>query len=417
MSTCGNCGSSSESSTERKFFIAEVEEAVADTCKESSPCEFNTPFYDETIANSSFNIAEVGGIFTISVCDNNRWAVGQWVFIPNAGKFEITGKDSCSTLYLRNGCGSGETATAIPGNASPGKNFSGTQKVWPTTDPGCGDSPTDDYCTQVLTSIRDCDTLLCKYLDNIDDEGEYVLPAVSYEGDEFFSCFYKAPSIKVKPSTLCFPLIPSTSLSSVGDDPVQDVVWHPAEGCLNKRALPQKAAIDIYCEGEKKYLQVPDDWEDSIYKLGVDDDGCVAFIKESDGLCNAGTTRHVKTYQQIHETLNKSFSSANYQTVNFSSFIGTLPDCAPDVIGVEVLLHYSVSATTSSSAGGELEVTQDGIDMRLSRGSGGTNSHFDGTSVILKVSKDSPTLQFRSDRITGSGGNWDLRIYGLALHY
>lgn len=423
---CNNSSGCTETET-NEYFIAKVEKAKANTCSAEAECPFNTPFYDKTLTNTSFVIGSVGGFFTISVCDNNRWAVGQWVYIPDAGRFQITDKEGCSILYLRNGCGTGETATAIVGNATPGKMFQGEHKIWLSQDPGCNDEPTGDYCTDLLNSIADCSTPICKVFDPVADDEDYRLIAATHLGEDstLKSCLVKAFGIIVKKFTLCFTALPQNSLTKVGDDPVQDVQAVPDNDgnfCLAKRALPANPSIDIYCGGVKQYLKVPTDWKTKKYVLGVDPDGtsgCPAFIEPDFG-CDIAQTRHPINTNRILNISSKTINSANRdQVVNFASILPTLPDCADDEIAVEINARLTVTSTVSNQYPTlSCKVTQDSVDVVVAIAHSHPSFNSDTNSIILKLDKNDPEITFVCSREGSStGGTFSLLIDVLAFHY
>lgn len=418
---CGGQTSSECTTSERSFFIAEVEKSRANTCSETADCEFNVPFYDKTLVNSSFVVGAVGGTTPLSVCDNSRWTEGQWIYIPNAGRFQVTAKEGCSLIYVKNGCGSGEDAVALPGNAEPGKIFTGVQKLWLTSDPGCDDGPTNDYCTELLNAISDCEAPICKIFDPVDEEQDFRLVAASHigEGSSLKSCLYKAWQIFVKTTTLCFPSLPQNTVEKVGDTPVQDVQWLPDDGCLVKRALPSGGAIDIYCGGVKKYLQVPNDFESKEYSLGIDDDGCPTFKEIEVEGCDIGQTRHPITINRILSLTSKTINTANRdQLVNFASIMPTIPDCAGDV-AVEVNVRLRVTATLSNNFPTlSCKVIQDGVDVIVVSQHSQPSFHYDTNSLILKLDKSDPKLTFVCEREGAtSGGTFSLLIDVLAFHY
>ena len=293
---------------------------------------------------------------------------------------------------------------------------------WPTSDPGCGGDPNSEFCNNVLDAIADCDQDLCKYLEPVEEEDNYYrLAALTHTGDEegLIACFRKAFDIIVKNITLCFPRMAGNSSSSNDDGSFQDVQWTPQTGCLVRRNLPQRQAVDIYCGGKKEYLLVPTDFASKKYHLTANQTtGCPQFEEYVIPGCDIAQTRHPKNAPvNLLDLVNKSFSTANNPTVDLTSFIGTIPSCA-DKVHVELFIRYSVSATSSNSAGGQLTATGMGYtDFIVSTGSGGSNSHFDSTLIILEIDKSNPEIIFKSSRITGSGGNWDLSITGMAIHY
>jgi hypothetical protein len=417
---CNQTGSGCGDPKDRKFFIAEVEESNAATCAEQAQCPFNNPFYDTTLPNNGFVIASVGSAFIVKVCDNSRWAEGQWVYIPNAGRFQIIAKDGCNSLYLRNGCGTGSNAEAIPGNSNPGKSFNGVQHLWLTADPGCGGDANSEFCNNVLDAIAECDQDLCKYLEPVGSEDNYYrLLAGTHQDDEegTISCFRKAFDILVTPITLCFPRMASNTVTSNGDGSVQDVQIMPLKGCLVKRALPANPSIDIYCEGKKQYLRVPSDWEDKNYILGVDEDGCPGFVEQIE-FCDIAQTRHNKTKTSLKSVSGLSFAGANLtQDVNLATWLGTIPACSGPTISVELFIRFSADNTTSSSVSARLDVVQNSSDFTLNTQSSDALANTGAFSVILDVPKATPILNFKVARYAGSGGTFSLDITGFAVYY
>lgn len=427
MSNCSKCGSGSHSSTncqkaERKFFIAEVEETNASTCEHEGQCEFNEPFFDTTKKNTSFTIPSVGSSAIIQVCDNSRWSEGQWIYIPNAGRFNIIAKDGCSNIYIRNGCGAGSNAEAIPGNSEPGKTLYGPFNFWPTADPGCGGDPNSEFCNNVLDAIADCDQDLCKYLEPVEEEDNYYrLAALTHTGDEegLIACFRKAFDIIVKNITLCFPRMAGNSSSSNDDGSFQDVQWTPQTGCLVRRNLPQRQAVDIYCGGKKEYLLVPTDFASKKYHLTANQTtGCPQFEEYVIPGCDIAQTRHPKTLVTLKEVNATSLVAGNVnQTVDFTSFIGDLPTCAGDP-HVEIYFYFAVDATGSGSCSAKVEVDQGSYNLQISATTSiaGLANH-DSGSVILKVNKATPSLTFKVNKYAGGAGSFYLKITGIAVYY
>lgn len=338
-----NCNGNNCSTIPRRFFITEVEESVANTCSQENQCPFNTPFFDETLANSGFVISAVGSTFIIQVCDNSRWAIGQWVKIPNAGRFEIVSKDGCNNIHLRNGCNTDE---AIPGNVEPGTNFNGTHKVIPSNY-NCSEDNNDDFCNVILDEIASCEQELCKILQSIENGQDYYLVASSFvEGDEdALNCFKKATNILVKENTICFSSLPSNSLSKIDDIPVQDVQIIPPDNCLAKRSLPSNPAVDIYCDGGKQYLEVPSDWEDKQYVLGVNDStGCPDFVENG---CDTGGLTFHPTGLETVSTFSFNPGSSFASIINLTQLPDT-PDCATD-LWVELGGTLIVSPNTTTA--------------------------------------------------------------------
>lgn len=219
----------------------------------ASDCDFNDPWWDETIFQ--FQVPPVGETTTIQVCNPERYAVGQWVYIQGAGRFYITAIDGSSqTLTIRNSCVDG--TTAVDGNAVPGTAFPEGTQLWVIDEPAWPYCIGDELCTSVATCISELEEICFTNLSVADEETEHHL----FGGDSpEQSCFKKLPNVNYKGGALCYSARSTVNGSKSGAPATSKkfVVNDPDGGCDKPLALPSETAADgmyRYCDGDITFI-------------------------------------------------------------------------------------------------------------------------------------------------------------------
>ena len=300
---CGSSGSDSSNQQDTScppqqddLYLTKVTKVNAATGNNPSPiCEFDTPFFDESISNDMFTIPKVGETFLLQVCSSARWAVNQWVYIDGVGRFPVVGHFNATTITLRNGI---DSTTEIPGNPEPGDTYTGAKRLW-SIDP-ISTEDTSLAQTQIEAVLQDPNYEHCVFLNNAvnSDEAEAVGvlldpvqcdPCGTDNSEGKVGCFRKFLNIILRRTTIGLPLMPEVVEVTetytqggikVSNAPVPPVHWQPSTGNLVKfvPATGNNTGVTVYQDGVPTWLPIPTDFAVKLYALGVLQDGTIGWI-------------------------------------------------------------------------------------------------------------------------------------------
>lgn len=248
----------------------ELRDAKTECCDEVyKDCFKGDPFFDKLL-NTSVCVPAVGEIVSFAPCNPNLYTVGQWVYIKDLGRFPIVEINN-GIIKIRN---SHDDSEAISGNNAPGTCVSGTVKLWVIDRPDRLEVDVSDAVVQKLnTSTSIC---LDKQIDQEPQEEKVFLWGL------FEKCTRLISSIFSFNNTLCFPDIPAVDYKDPLDGVTGKRVIMEADdcdcddspqNCLKIENLPPDNGIEKFCGGARRFIAVPNDFEEKQYVLGVDIDG------------------------------------------------------------------------------------------------------------------------------------------------
>lgn len=268
------------STTKKDVYLAKVESVFSnDQCPEEVDITFDTPFFDETLHNKFITIPIKGNEFIIHVPSTSRWAIGQWVYIEQVGKFPITSIINNTQLVLTN-----------QSDIESGRQFAGSRKIWISEPVLIPES--ENAAKSLEETMSSVDFNFCAFTkENKSTENGNPIAAIldsslcdpcgnKTNETESKKCFRYFKNIIFKYLTIALPFIPRTAISSSTFkkngleviSPLQDLLWHPELGDLYRRDMPSTNAVDSYTQGGKTYALVPNDYSSNFYILGPNKD-------------------------------------------------------------------------------------------------------------------------------------------------